>query len=182
MNTIYGLLTLQSDDQENDDIKNILLDSAGRVRSMMILYDKLYRSEISSSLSLCEYLPSLIDEIVSIFPRKTSVKIETHIDDIVLTARVLSSLGIIINELITNSMKYAFNGRNDGIISVTASKSGKRVSIIYQDNGSGFPEAVTFENTTGFGMQLIGMLVGQIGGTVVIERDTGAGFLIEFDV
>ncbi len=182
MNTIYGLLTLQADDQENADTKNTLLDSAGRVRSMMILYDKLYRSEINSSLTLSEYLPSLIDEIVNIFPKKSSVKIETNIGDIVLTARILSSLGIIINELITNSMKYAFNGRNDGIISVTASKNGKRVSIVYRDNGSGIPETVTFENTTGFGMQLVGMLVGQISGTVVIERDNGAGFLIEFDV
>jgi two-component system CheB/CheR fusion protein len=182
MNTIYGLLSLQADDQDNIETKNILLDSAGRVRSMMVLYDKLYRSEVNSSLSLGEYLPTLIEEIVSIFPKKSSVKIETEIEDIVCTARVLSSLGIIINELITNSMKYAFSGRNDGCIKVTASKNGNRVLVAYKDNGSGIPESVTFENTNGFGMQLIGMLVVQISGTVEIIRDNGTGFVIEFDV
>jgi two-component system CheB/CheR fusion protein len=182
MNTIYGLLSLQADDQDNMETKNILLDSAGRVRSMMVLYDKLYRSEVNSSLSLKEYLPSLIEEIVSIFPKKSSVKIETDIEDIVCTARILSSLGIILNELITNSMKYAFSGRNDGCIKVTASMKGNRALIVYKDNGPGIPESVSFENTTGFGMQLIGMLVGQIDGTVEILRDNGTCFVIEFDV
>ncbi len=182
MNTIYGLLSLQADDNENVETKNILLDSAGRVRSMMVLYDKLYRSEINSSLSLRKYLPSLIAEIVSIFPKKPSVQIETHIEDIVCTARILSSLGIIINELITNSMKYAFSGRNDGNITVTASKKENRVIIIYKDNGSVIPESVTFEKTTGFGMQLIGMLVVQINGTVEIIRDNGTSFVIEFEI
>jgi len=182
MNTISGLLSLQANDQENAEIKNTLLDSAGRVRSMMVLYDKLYRSEINSSLSIKEYLPSLIDEIVGIFPKNTLVKIETSMDDITLTAGTLSSLGIIINELITNSMKYAFSGRNDGIITVTAVQDGNRVSIIFEDNGCGLPESVTFENSTGFGMQLVGMLVGQINGTINIVREHGTRFIIEFNI
>lgn len=182
MNTIFGLLTLQADEQERPDTKNILLDSAGRVRSMMVLYDKLYRSELNSALSIRDYLPSLIAEIVSIFPKKNCVKIETEIEDVVLPARILSSLGIIINELITNSMKYAFTGRNDGIITVSASSKEKRITLIFADNGPGIPESVTFENSSGFGMQLVGMLVGQINGTISIDRESGTRFVIVFDI
>lgn len=182
MNVIYSLITLQADSQVNVEIKNILLDSASRVQSMMILYDKLYRSDISGELSIKDYLPSLIYEISSIFSKKETVKIETQIEPIVLHAKILSSLGIIINELITNSMKYAFSGRNEGIIKVTASKNENRVSIIYEDNGTGIPESVSFENLTGFGMQLVNMLVKQIKGTIVIQRENGTRFIIEFDV
>ena len=79
-------------------------------------------------------------------------------------------------------MKYAFAGRSDGVISVTSSKNGSSITIIIADNGNGIPETVTFENSTGFGMQLIGMLTEQLGGSVKIERGSGTKFILEFDV
>jgi len=180
MNTIFGLLTLQAAAQENQASRNILNDASGRVRSMMVLYDKLYRAENESAVSMKEYLPALVNEIASIFPQKALVKIETRVDDIVLNANLLSPLGIIINELITNSMKYAFAERNNGIITIIASKKEDGVSIIFEDDGSGIPEHVTFENSTGFGLQLIKMLVQQIGGSIAIERTCSSRFIIEF--
>ncbi|PKL17167.1 MAG: hypothetical protein CVV49_12620 [Spirochaetae bacterium HGW-Spirochaetae-5] len=181
MNTITSLLSIQAEDQDDPITKNVLLDAAGRVQSMKILYDKLYCSENISEMSLHEYLPYLIQEIVSVFPRGGSVKIITRIEDIILNVRMLSPLGIIINELITNSIKYAFIGRNNGQITVTASRRGDKICITYEDDGPGIPDGIDFENSTGFGMQLVSMLVGQINGTVTIERDSGTRFLIEFD-
>jgi PAS domain S-box-containing protein len=178
MNVINGLLVLQANAQENKPCKNILLDAAGRVQSMMVLYDKLYRSENFRELSLQEFLKPLIAEIVGIFhpPVKTTVELE----DFALSATVLSPIGIIINELITNSMKHAFPDIKEGIIRVSAKRKGNKVSIIYQDNGIGLPESISFENSPTFGMQLVQLLVKQINGSFTIERKKGTKIIIEF--
>lgn len=180
MNVMGSLLRLQSNTQVTPETKVVLQDAAGRLNSMMVLYEKLYHSENFGKLSLKEYVPSLIEEIVSIFPR--SVKIESHIEDILIDVKLLSSLGIILNELITNSMKHAFNNSDSGLITVSASKKVNMVTVMYGDNGFGLPKSVTFENSTGFGMHLIGILVQQINGTIRIDRNNGARFIIEFEV
>lgn len=181
MNTIFGLLTLQASSKKNLVARDLLADSASRVQSMMVLYDKLYRSDNTNAVSLKYYIPALVNEIVGIFPRNDSVSIRTKIEDLSVKAATLSSLGIIINELITNSMKYAFSDRIDGVLSVSAYAKDDWVVIDFQDNGIGIPESKTFEQTSGFGMQLIKGLVAQIHGTIRIERpSTGSRFIIEF--
>ncbi len=181
MMVIRSLLSMQAESQGNPETAGILLDAASRVQSMMVLYDKLYRAENTQELPLREYLTALVGEIIHIFPEKKSVKVETHIADIMLGSEVLSPLGIMINELITNSMKYAFAGRAGGLISVSASILGNTVSLEYGDDGIGLPESVTFENSTGFGMQLIKGLVAQIDGSITLVREAGARFIIEFE-
>jgi PAS domain S-box-containing protein len=182
MNTIFSLLTLQEDAvQKNPAIKSILNDAAGRVQSMMVLYDKLYRSENTTTVSIKEYFPALINEIVNLFPQKSYVKVNTQIEDILLDTKTLSTLGILMNELITNAMKYAFIGRSEGIISVTAYKKENRVFIIFADNGVGMPQMISTENSKGFGLQLIEMLLRQIRGKSSIEYKNGTTFILEFE-
>jgi two-component sensor histidine kinase len=124
----------------------------------------------------------LVHEIVRIFSANTTVKAETIIDDFMIPMETLFPLGIIINEIITNSMKYAFPNRNDGIITVLAEKKGNHVEFIIADNGIGIPDSMDIENPGGFGLQLVCMLMEQIDGVVKIERDHGAKFILEFDV
>ncbi len=180
MNTIYGLLSLQAKNMENTEAKVVLMDAAGRVQSMLHLYNKIYKSENITAFTVKEYLPALINEIVGIFSQKVLVSFE--MEDIILNVTVLSPLGIILNELITNSMKYAFDGIDTPAISVYVTKKGGMIRIIYQDNGIGIPESCTLENSKGFGMQLISMLVRQLQGTVCIERGIGTKFVIDFEV
>lgn len=180
MNTIFALLQIQSEKQDNLLTKNVLLDAANRVKSMMLLYDKLYRSENFSVLPLNEYIPSFIADILAIFSHKQSIKVETQIDEIILPIDLLAPLGLIFNELITNIMKYAFSDQDECILKVTASKKENRVILSIEDNGCGLPEEVTFEKSTGFGLQLVGMLVEQISGIIKIERQNGTRFIIDF--
>jgi PAS domain S-box-containing protein len=182
MTIMATILRWQSEVKENPEAAVILNDAAGRMESMMVLYDKLYRSENMGEVALMDYIASIIDEIIRIFPRQPAVKIETDIGDIRLKTEILSPLGIIINELVTNSMKYAFKNRTEGKITIGISKTGNHVSIVYGDDGPGIPESVSFRNTTGFGLQLVGILVLQIGGSVDIERSGGTRFIIGFDV
>lgn len=180
MNTIYSLIRLQFEAQADPAVKMALQDAASRLQSMMVLYDKLYRSKIPKAVSIRDYFPPLLNEIVGIFPHAGTIGIKTQIDDIVLDPYLLSPLGIILAELITNAMKHAFKGRSDGVITVTASKKENDVSITFEDNGIGLPDSITFENSSGFGMQLVGMLVQQIDGTITIIRNRGTKFIIKF--
>jgi two-component sensor histidine kinase len=148
----------------------------------MVLYDKLYRSTGFNTISVMKYLPSLVDEIVANFPNSTSVKIEKKIDDFILDAKRLQPLGIIINELLTNIMKYAFTGRIDGFITVSASLKGNGVCLIIQDNGNGMPESIDFENSPGFGLKVVRLLTKQIGGAIRIERENGTRIILEFEI
>lgn len=182
MNTIKGLLYLQAGTTDEPVVIATLDDAARRVQSMMVLYDKLYQSVDYTNISISEYFPSLVDEIVSNFPNSDSVKIVKKIDDIALNAKKLQSLGIIINELLTNIMKYAFTGRNNGVITVSAVRNGERINMEIMDDGIGIPDSITFENPSGFGIQLVVMLVEQISGNIRIERGRGTKFILDFEI
>lgn len=182
MNIIVSLLSLQAEMQNDNLAKVHLQNAASRVQSMVVLYDKLYKSDNSNSLSIKLYLPSLIKEIIELFPSTYDIEILTQIEDIILNSKILSSIGILINELITNTMKYAFSNQTKGIISVTATKRDELVRIIYQDNGKGIPANIDFDNTSGFGLQLIKLLSDQMHGSIKIERENGTRFILEFEI
>ncbi len=179
--TMMSLLLLQSKAQRNPEAGKALKDAMNRLQSMEVLYEKLYRSEDFREISIKDYLPSLMDEIASTFPHKDMVRIEAEMADLVLSTRILSPLGIIMNELITNSMKYAFVGRDDGVIKVSVSLKDNRATLIFEDNGNGIPESIDIEKSTGFGLQLIGLLTKQLKGTIQLERGNGTKFILEFD-
>ncbi len=180
MNTISSMLQLQMDAQREVAAQVALQDASSRVQSMMVLYDKLYRSGNFDKILLEEYIPALLHQIVTLFPYGNRIRIETRIDPIELTAKVLSPLGIILNELATNAMKYAFTGRESGQIRLAATQKGHRVCIVFEDDGIGLPASFSIENSSGFGMQLVAMLLQQIDGVISINGEHGARFVIEF--
>jgi len=181
MNTIFSLLRLQAVEHRDKDCSVVLEDTAGRVHSMMVLYDKLYRSNLPDRLNINYFLAPLVDEIMEVLHREVSIKTDINFEDIVLHAEILSSLGIIINELITNSLKHAFTGREKGLISISASKRDDRVILTYRDDGIGFHEPADSNGASTFGMQLVEMMVKQIKGSLKIDKASGAKFVIEFD-
>lgn len=181
MNTVSSLLSLQADAVKDDSAALALQDASNRIKTMSILYDKLYRSLDYTELSLKNYLTTLIEEVIANFPNGRMVSVELDIEDFILDAKRLQLLGIIINELLTNVMKYAFKGGKKGMIRVSASRSGGRVAISVKDDGIGIPESVGFDRSTGFGLQLVDALALQLGGAPRIERGNGTKVIIEFD-
>lgn len=180
MNTIYGVLQLQSQTLTDSSAIAALQDASNRVRSMMVLYTNLYQAANFNEMSIAEYLPPLLDEIMANFPNSKSVTIEKEIDDFILHVSKLQPLGIIINELLTNIMKYAFPGKTDGVVYVSALLENEDVTIVIEDNGNGMPESVDFKNSTGFGLVLVAGLTKQISGTIRIERKKGTRIILEF--
>ncbi|HUW68678.1 MAG TPA: histidine kinase dimerization/phosphoacceptor domain -containing protein [bacterium] len=173
MNTIKSLLMLQTMSIQDPVAIQALEDTESRVGSMMLLYDKLYRSVDYTDMSVRTYLVPLVDEILANFPNSGSITVEKRFDDFTISAKVMQSIGIIVNELLTNIMKYAFIDRNSGTIRVSATRTGGEATITVQDDGHGVPDTVNFENTPGFGLMLVRTLTEQMGGTIVMKREHG---------
>jgi len=180
LNTISSLLAMQANSLDNDTVRNILFDATGRVQSMKVLYDKLYNTDNIKEVNVKDYLCGLVTEVMGIFPDKEKVSLITEIDNLMLNTKIASPLGIIINEFITNSMKYAFSKKADPVIRVFLNQNDNGIRLIYEDNGIGLPVNYSFDSSSGFGLQLIGLLVRQINGTIQIERDGGTRFVLDF--
>ena len=182
MNTIKGLLTLQIFSENDPGAAESLKSAESRVNSMIMLYDRLYTTDNYRELALKDYLEPLAEEIVGSFPANARIELDTRVDDFILNVKILTPLGIIVNELITNIMKYAFKGRESGEIFLSAVLENRKVQLVISDNGVGIPESVDFGASTGFGLDLVKMLVDQIDGRIVIERGRGTRFVLEFPV
>jgi len=183
MNNVIGIMTLQSSTLTDSSAIAALKNARGRVKSMMVLYDKLYRSKDFKKISFKEYISSLVDEIICNFPNSEIVKVEKNIDDFISDVNTLSTCGIIINELLTNIMKYAFDGRDSGLITISSvMASDGRVKITIADDGIGIPEFIDIANSKGFGLKLVDMLTSALHGTIKIERDNGSKFILEFEL
>ncbi|EOQ96824.1 PAS domain S-box protein [Leptospira wolbachii serovar Codice str. CDC] len=182
MNTIYSLLKIEANSQEDLAHKTILLDASNRVRSMMLLYDKLYRSENTDTISVKEYFPILISEILNIFPNKEKITTNIEVEPVVISAKTISSIGIIINELVTNSIKYSFLNRDSGKISFSAKTENQLLVICYEDDGIPINSSVDLQSPNSFGLNLINMLVKQLKGNVYIESSLGTKYRIEIKV
>jgi two-component sensor histidine kinase len=182
MNVVTSLLSMQSDTQKDPTAALSLKDAGSRVRTMMVLYDKLYQSVDFTDISAMEYLVPLVDDIIGNFPNHAPITVEKQIDDVILDAKILSPVGMIINELLTNTMKHAFINRDNGLIRISFSLNDAHATLTVEDNGTGIPESVDLETPAGFGMQLVSLLTQQLDGTIRIERDSGTRYVLEFNI
>lgn len=181
MLTLTSLFALQASNLENPTVIAALEDPSRRVESMMMLYSKMYQTTNFTAISVAEYLPELINEIVSNFCISATIKVDLNIEDFILDVNKMQPLGIIINELITNSMKYAFDEKTTGELYVSVTTKDNRVFLVVEDNGCGIPESINFENSTGFGLILVKGLTKQLNGTIQLERGNGCRFVMEFE-
>jgi two-component sensor histidine kinase/HAMP domain-containing protein len=179
MSTIASLLSIQAQTTANADVSAALTAAENRVVSMMVLYDKLYHAQDMTALAVGDYVSTLIDEIVVQFPGMSFVKIEKDLCSTQVDAKRLSLIGMFINELITNAMKYAFNGRTDGSITVRVAERFGQMSVSVSDDGPG-----TLKNTQtsaeGFGMELVRMVAAQLTGTLRTETSKGRTVTLAF--
>ncbi len=182
LSSVMSILSLQTRVMSDPAAIDAIVAAKNRVQSMAVLYDRLYRSENFRSLSVRDYLPSLIGEITRLFIPDGSVTVTSDMDDIVLPAKKLVPLGILINELVSNAVKYAFHGRESGKITIVIKRVNDAVTVLFEDDGTGLPEHISLDNSSGFGLQLVGMLATQLSGAIRIERGNGTRFVLEFGV
>ncbi len=152
MTVIMTLLSMQSESINNPETVSALQDASSRIESMLVLYNKLYRSENYKEVSIKEYLSKLINEIFQLFPDRQNIKLEIQIDDFFIGSKQMFPLSLIVNELLTNTMKYAFEGRNSGFIQVNITKKENLATFIFYDNCIGMPKSLNADEHKGFGL------------------------------
>jgi PAS domain S-box-containing protein len=181
MNTIASVLELQADQTTDVATADYLKQAIGRIRSMGILYDKLYGGDDFRHLDIKDYLEELIKQSRNLFGLP-SFAIKSSIENLVLPSRNVSAIGIIVNELLANGIQHAFPGRDTGLISLTIRTSGSHADLIYEDDGIGVPEHPS-NGVAHFGMTLIELLTSQLKGKLQIsagEGNTGCRIAIRF--
>ncbi|MCP4755282.1 MAG: PAS domain S-box protein, partial [Proteobacteria bacterium] len=181
MNVISSLLKLQANSIEDEQTKNILKESQNRVYTMSAIHETLHGSENLSEIDLKRYLSKITNSIFqssSVNPRK--VKLNNDIEEIPISINQASPLGLVINELISNSLKYAFPEDREGEINVSMKKLDKGFELIVKDDGIGMPENLDWKNSNTLGLKLVRTLVeNQLDGSIDMESHNGTRFIIK---
>jgi PAS domain S-box-containing protein len=177
---ILSLINLQSNGIKDQEDLEIFRESQSRVKSMAIIHEKLYQSADFASINFEEYIQSLVSYLISYY---SSEMIEVEIDvekGIILNMDTAVPCGLIINELITNSIKHAFKGLKSGKIYIKLQSDDGCFTLIVGDNGIGFPADVDVKNPQKLGLQLVKSLTDQLEGKIEFNGINGAEFKINF--
>jgi two-component sensor histidine kinase len=182
LQVISSLLRLQATHIEDPAALEMFDESRNRIESMALVHEKLYQSANLSQVDFREYARSLAALLIRSYgARAAQVALKTEIDDVSLSVDVALPLGFIINELLSNCLKYAFPGGTGGEVRIEIHRlDDGRIQLIVADNGIGFPEHIDFRDSATLGMQLVCALTGQLGGTIELRSQPGAVFLISF--
>jgi two-component sensor histidine kinase len=181
MQIISSLLNLQTRYITDEKVVDVLKESQNRVKSMAMIHETLYQSEGFAKIGFSDYVNNLVTYLLQSYVDRDHVKIITDVDvDIFLDIDTAIPCGLIINELITNSLKHAFPNITNGQIKIKLIRSDDRFILNVKDNGVGFPEMLDFRNTDSLGLQLINSLVMQLDGSIELKNDGGTEFIIVF--
>jgi two-component sensor histidine kinase len=181
LQVISSLLNLQSQHTNDPVCVDAFSTSMARIRSMALIHDKLYRSEDMARIYFPGYVNDLVHGIFATYITGKGVKLDLQVDPISLNIDNAIPLGLIINELVSNALKYAFPGRTGGIVTIGLKLQGDQMLLTVSDNGIGFPADLDFTNTRSLGMQLVVTLVEQLEGAIELKRDKGTEFRITFE-
>lgn len=205
LQVISSLLELQAEKFSDMNVLEAFRESQNRVATMSIIHEELYRSRNNETLDFSAYLLRLTSELFhSYIIRKEDIEMQLDIEEVFLGMDTAVPLGIIVNELVSNSLKHAFPSGRKGKIHIKLSREEKSTrnksisnitnnigakssvennihyTLVVSDDGLGFPENIDFRSTNSLGLQLVNILVEQLDGSIELESDSGTKFKIRF--
>ena len=184
LQTIVSLLNLQAGYIKDKQALEVFKNSQERVHAMALIHEKLYQSGDLSNIDFREYILSLVSNLFdsySLIPGRVQEKIK--VENVSLGIETAIPLGLIINELVSNSLKHAFPHKAKGELQVILEKSNQNeydYILIIKDNGVGFPGGVDFRAAKSLGLILVSTLVKQLHGVIDLDREKGTAFNIKF--
>ena len=182
MQILTSLIRLQVRRADSEELRTILQESEARIRSMGLLHEKLYQSDSVSEIDIEGYLKTLTGELMRMNTRKqNNVKIQLSVSDVKMGLDTALPCGLIVTELVSNCLKYAFPEGRTGSILVSVSRTNEgEFSLIVWDNGVGIPEGIDVAKCTSLGLRLVTMLSDQLNGTLSIKNQQGTRTEIRF--
>lgn len=182
---ISSLLNLQSDGENNNEVKEALLKSKNRILSIALIHQNLYGSENFGSIKAHDFIEQLAQNIKNSVEHDTN-KITASIDvpdSLYFNMDTMTPLGLMINELLTNSYKYAFQNESSGTILVSIKPAGENQYILeYSDSGPGLPENIDLKNSETLGLGLVNILAGQLNGKMDYAKKPVNKFTVRFAI
>ena len=178
---ISSLLNLQSRYIKDEASKNIFKESQNRARSMALIHELLYKSTDLKRINFGNYIKTIASELFRMYVTDQSIiKLNLDIADVMVDINTAIPLGLIVNELISNSMKHAFPDGRSGIIDIIFKSDNGTYSLVVSDNGVGFSDEKDFRDTDTLGLKIVNSLTEQIDGTIRLDKINGTKFTIEF--
>jgi PAS domain S-box-containing protein len=186
---ISSLLRMQARKVESLQAYSVLQESQNRVQSMALIHEQLYQSSNLAQIDMNEYLHSLVDNLFLSYgtnPQQIAISIETN--DAPLILNIAIPCGLIINELVSNSLKYAFPSNESGIITICLAsrlnpeRMNNQGILSITDNGVGIPATVDWQNSSSLGLRIVRNLVHQLKGDIILLPKAGTAFQITFPI
>ena len=182
MQIISSLLNLQIKYVKDDEAIDVLKESQNRVKSMAMIHEKLYQSNDFTRINLTEYIESLVNGLFYSYSiDKEEISSIINVDNLRLNIETAVPCGLIINELVSNSLKHGFPNGENGEVYISLKFIDDKYELIIGDNGIGFPSNIDFKKTDSLGLQLVNNLVGQIDGEIELDNRSGTEFKIVFN-
>lgn len=182
LQVISSILNLQSSFVKDKKTLEILEESRNRIRSMAIIHENLYQTTNFSSIDFSSYLENLCSNLIASYHLYSgTVQLHTELQKVELVLDQAIPCGLLVNELITNSLKYAFPEGRSGEIAVQLFEKAGRIHLKIGDNGVGMPEDYDILNSDTLGLQLVSTLVEQLEGEIQVDNSEGIKYLITFE-
>ncbi len=182
LQVILSLLQLQSDRLQDAGIIGIIKEIQHRVNAMAMIHDQLYQSDNLARIEFKSYIEKLIQiqfRTYGIDSKRITFDLQT--EDVHLDVDTATPLGLIISELVSNALKYAFPDNRNGELSICLKETKEHCELIVMDNGIGFPGEIDLQSTDSFGLHLVRILVNlQLNGELSVSGEEGSRFLIKF--
>jgi PAS domain S-box-containing protein len=182
LQVILSLLDLQTEYFTDKKAIDVFKETHNRVRSMALIHEQLYQSKCLAKVDFAEYIRNLGTYLFQSYGVKSgTISLRVEVDDVFLDVDTAITCGLIVNELISNSLKYAFKGKKRGEIGIGLHSDNENAfTLTVKDDGVGFPKHLDFRKTESLGLQLVNALTNQLGGTIRLNRKGGTEFTIVF--
>jgi PAS domain S-box-containing protein len=178
---IYSLLNLQSECLYDPSVLEVFRECQNRLKAMAILHEVVYRADDLGLIDFKEYITTLSSHIVRSYGYSFGQDIiSIQSEDVRFGYDLVIPCGLIVCELVSNSLKYAFPEKRSGSISIELLSQDETYYMTVSDNGVGFPADIDFENTSTLGLKLVNTLVKQVDGCIELKRGKGTKFIISF--
>jgi two-component sensor histidine kinase len=183
LQVISSLLDLQSEHTDDEPAAAMFRECQSRVRSMALVHERLYRSTDLAKIEFAGYLESLTEYLFHSYSTDSqAIRLELDVSsDIRLPIDLAIPCGLLVNELVSNCLKHAFQGQTAGLLQIQLLQLPEdKMFLKVVDSGKGLPDALDLENAPTFGLQLVAMLIKQLGGKLALSRTGGTAFNVTF--
>lgn len=180
---ISSLLSLEMPKLQDESARAVFMNARTRILSMSGIYEQLYSSGNLESVNLAQYINDLASKLIKTYSiRNRNITLITNLAEIQLDLRRSVPLGLILNELITNVLKYAYPDGSGGNITIDLVRENEKVTLTLADDGVGLPEGFSINSADTMGLSLVKMLVSQIKGWLYVDGKTGTRVSVSFRI